>query len=107
MLEIPIMIGKEQFYIISDPRNFILATKFNRINVKTKEREEAFKEKWFYGTLKGLFDGIFELRMKYSDAKSMIDLHEDMVKTKKYLMGLIDEHKDELGVKLRDVYDAD
>lgn len=105
MLLIPIMLGKKQYYITSDSMNFMLSTKKVRTDEKTGEKIDWYAGEWFYGTLKGLFEGIFELKLRHSDAKSMNDLHEEMVKIKKYLMGLIDDHKEDLAIKLKAIYD--
>lgn len=99
------MIGGKEKYITTDSRNFILGTKFTQLDKKTGERKEYINGEDYYGTVKGLFDGIFELKLKGVEAKSIAELHNAIIETKNYIMGYVDEHKDELTVTFTKDYE--
>ena len=93
---IEIKIGKEDYAITSDKRNFILTRKTNFTDKKTKEKKVGWREEWYYGTLGGLLSGLFELKLRASDAKTMSELYEAVRMTKLEVAGYVENYKDEL-----------
>lgn len=96
MLEIPIMIGKEEYFITNDSRNYMISKKRDKKNSETRKIEEAWSHEGFYGTISGLFSDLFEMKVRASDAKSMAELHEEMAKMKRELIYCVENHKEEL-----------
>jgi len=96
---IPIMIGTRQYYITSDTRNYMLAQKQISFNKKEDKEEITYPPEWYYGTLAGLFDGLFELKLKASDAKEISELYNNMVSIKKELLGCADKYREELAAE--------
>lgn len=93
---IEIKIGKEDYAITSDKRNFILARKTNFTDKKTKEKKVGWREEWFYGTLGGLLAGLFELKLRATDAKTMNELYEAVRMTKLEVTEYVENYRNEL-----------
>jgi len=92
-MRIPIMIGDKQLYLIADSRQYILAHSVMGKNKDTKELEEKMNGVWYYSSLTELFEGLFNLKLRSSEAKTLNELYESMVQIKKELLGYIEQNQ--------------
>jgi hypothetical protein len=91
MVRIPIKVGKADWEIRSEEKQWVLG----RIRVvetgKTKG-ETQFVPEGFYSSLKGVLDGAFEHKLRNSDAESLTDLLIQHKKANEELKGLYETH---------------
>lgn len=87
-LNIPIMLGGKEHRIQSDLRNYIISIPFTN-----KKGEAQYKQIRFYSTLKGLIDGLFEMKVRKEDARSLTDLQFNIKRIKEELLGIYDGNK--------------
>jgi len=78
MLEIPIKIGRKEYFIQSDTANYMLGT-----YVKASKGEIQFKATHFFSNLQSLFNYVLNLRIRKSSAKSLEELREVIIKAEK------------------------
>jgi hypothetical protein len=85
-MHILITVGKEQKLLRGEPRNFELCSQINRRDIETgKINQEWVAEKWF-STLEGVFHSLLNMKLKASNATSIMELKEDLVRFRKELM---------------------
>jgi len=87
MVQIPIKVGKKDFELRSDEKNWI----FGRLNIGKDGKNKdvvSFVAESFYGDLQGAMKGILERKLKGSDLKSIEELQMALRKGIDELKGL-------------------
>jgi len=91
MVQIPIKIGKENWEIRSDERNWVLG----KVNVvqegKTKGSVHFVPWGW-YSDLHGVAHTTLERKLKLSDAKTLQEIQMELKKSKDELKGLYETY---------------
>lgn len=85
MLDIPFMIGKREYRIQSDRRNFIICSD-GGINKKTGKR--VWKPEKFYQTPEWLIKSLLEMSLRGSDAKTLLELQNALKQATETLRGI-------------------
>jgi hypothetical protein len=81
MVDIPVLIGSVEHRIRTNSRNWIIC----RQVMDSEKKEPYWQGMSFYSNLEGLIQGLFELKLKKSNAKTIAGLKNNMTKITKEL----------------------
>lgn len=89
-------VNNEQWYLTSDSRNFILATKEKREiikeengeKIKTGEFEDWLRSEFFYNSLVNALEGFAMMKIKMSDIKNFSEFASELRSFNEYLKSI-------------------
>ena len=87
-MNIPVEVGKETWHICGSEKCYELGRWHKSTNKKTGETTDLFSATYFCSSLESLMGRLLGMKIRASDADSLLALQQEIKKAKEYLAGI-------------------
>jgi len=86
-MEIPIMIGSKEYFIIGDAHQYMIAEE------KVRDGKTTIEGRWFYQSLGALLTSLLHKKIRLSDARTMEQLRDAIYRAETEIMAAFNFNK--------------